>query len=176
MTKSIYTESLIGPEGRVKITDFGIAHAAGQAPVTDPGFVMGTANYLAPERISGSAGTPACDLYALGIVLHECLTGLPPYGGTAAEVMAGHLYLPLPPLPADAPPELGRLVAWLTAKDPVRRLDDANEVAVLAGRLRTKMRHASGSSSVSSSNCLLSRVCLGRSSGGRGALRTAAHW
>ena len=97
---------LISREGHVKVTDFGIAHAAGQVPVTSPGLVMGTTQYMAPERIAGNHGTAASDLYALGIVLHECLTGMPPHDGTAAEVMAAHLYLPLPPLPADVPAEL----------------------------------------------------------------------
>jgi len=127
---------LISSEGRVKVTDFGIAHAAGQVPVTGPGLVMGTTQYMAPERIAGSPGTAASDLYALGIVLHECLTGVPPHDGTAAEVMAAHLYLPLPPLPADVPPELDILVDRLTTKDPAKRISDARELADLAARLR----------------------------------------
>jgi eukaryotic-like serine/threonine-protein kinase len=127
---------LIGPEGQVKITDFGIAYAAGQAPVTGPNLVMGTTQYMAPERISGGPGTPASDLYALGIVLHECLTGVPPYEGTPSDVMAAHLYLPLPPLPANVPPELDDLVARLTAKDPAGRISDARELAALAAGLR----------------------------------------
>jgi serine/threonine-protein kinase len=127
---------LIGPGGQVKVTDFGIAHAAGQAPVTGPGLVMGTAQYLAPERIAGGPATPASDLYALGIVLHECLTGLPPFEGTSADVMAAHLYLPLPPLPASVPAEVGALVDRLAAKDPARRISDAGELADLAARLR----------------------------------------
>jgi len=127
---------LIGPGGRVKVTDFGIAHAAGQAPVTGPGLVMGTAQYLAPERIAGGQGTPASDLYALGIVLHECLTGIPPFEGTSAEVMAAHLYLPPPPLPAGVSAEVDALTDRLTAKDPSRRISDAGELAVLAARLR----------------------------------------
>jgi serine/threonine-protein kinase len=130
---------LISCEGRVKVTDFGIAHAAGQAPVTGPGLVMGTTQYMAPERIAGNPGSAASDLYALGIVLHECLTGVPPHDGTAAEVMAAHLYLPLPPLPADAPPEIDHLVARLTAKDPAKRISDARELADLAARLRDAM-------------------------------------
>ncbi|HEX7164600.1 MAG TPA: protein kinase [Trebonia sp.] len=127
---------LISSEGRVKVTDFGIAHAAGQVPVTGPGLVMGTTQYMAPERIAGNPGTAASDLYALGIVLHECLTGVPPHDGTAAEVMAAHLYLPLPPLPADVPPELDILVDRLTTKDPAKRISDARELADLAARLR----------------------------------------
>jgi hypothetical protein len=128
---------LIGPDGRVKITDFGIAYAAGQTPITAPGLVMGTTQYMAPERIAGGGpGTPSSDLYALGIVLHECLTGLPPYEGTPAEVMAGHLHASLPPLPASVPPELTALVARLTAKDPASRIGDASDLAALAARLR----------------------------------------
>ena len=68
---------LVGADGLVKITDFGIAHAAGSAPITGPGLVMGTTQYLAPERIAGGQATPASDLYALGIPIYECLTGLP---------------------------------------------------------------------------------------------------
>ncbi len=127
---------LIGAEGRVKVTDFGIAHAIGQAPVTTPGLVMGTTQYMAPERIAGGPGTPASDLYALGIVLHECLTGAAPYAGAPADVMAAHLYLPLPALPVGTPPEVGALVAQLTAKDPARRISDAHELAGIASRLR----------------------------------------
>jgi serine/threonine protein kinase len=97
---------------------------------------MGTTQYLAPERIDGGPGTPASDLYALGIVLHECLTGVPPYDGTAAEVMAAHRNVPLPPLPAFVPPELATLVARLTAKDPAARISDAGDLAALAARLR----------------------------------------
>ena len=127
---------LISSEGQVKVTDFGIAHAAGQVPVTGPGLVMGTTQYMAPERIAGNPGTAASDLYALGIVLHECLTGVPPHDGTAAEVMAAHLYLPLPALPANVPPELDVLVDRLTTKDPARRISDARELADVAARLR----------------------------------------
>jgi hypothetical protein len=130
---------LISAEGVVKVTDFGIAHAAGQVPVTSPGLVMGTTQYMAPERIAGNPGTAASDLYALGIVLHECLTGVPPHDGTAAEVMAAHLYMPLPPLPADVPAELDVLVDRLTAKDPAKRISDARELAELAARLRDSM-------------------------------------
>ena len=127
---------LVGADGLVKITDFGIAHAAGSAPITGPGLVMGTTQYMAPERIAGGQATPASDLYALGILIYECLTGLPPYDGGTAEVMAGHLYLPMPPLPAGVPPELGELITRLTAKDPAARLSDAAEVAAIATRLR----------------------------------------
>jgi serine/threonine-protein kinase len=135
---------LIGADGLVKITDFGIAHAAGSAPITGPGLVMGTTQYMAPERIAGGQATPASDLYALGILIYECLTGLPPYDGGTAEVMAGHLYLPMPPLPAGVPPELSELITRLTAKDPAARLSDAAEVAAIATRLRDALAADAG--------------------------------
>jgi serine/threonine-protein kinase len=127
---------LLGVGGEVKITDFGIAYALGSAPVTDPGLVMGTTQYLAPERIAGGSGAPVSDLYSLGIMMHECLTGMPPFEGTPAEVMAAHLYVPLPPLPEGTPPEVEDLIARLTAKDPAERLSDAGELAALAQWVR----------------------------------------
>ena len=130
---------LISRDGHVKVTDFGIAHAAGQVPLTGPGLIMGTTQYMAPERIAGKQGTAASDVYALGIVLHECLTGVPPHDGTPAEVMAAHLYLPLPPLPVGTPPEVEDLVARLTVKDPAQRISDAGELADLAAMLRDSL-------------------------------------
>ena len=66
---------LAGRDGLVKITDFGIAHAAWSAPLTRTGTLIGTPAYLAPERVAGAAATPAGDLYSLGVVAYECLTG-----------------------------------------------------------------------------------------------------
>lgn len=160
---------LLGPDGQIKITDFGIAYAAGQTPVTGPGLVMGTTQYMAPERIGGDPGTPASDLYALGIVLHECLTGVPPYEGTAIEVMAAHLYAPLPPLPANAAPELGTLVARLTAKDPATRISDASDLAALATRLRDAMKSGRPVTDDAPAGAAKGRVGLNRfGRGGRG--------
>src|SRR5260370_17655503 len=69
---------LVGPGGQVKITDFGIAHAAGSAPITRTGTLIGTPAYLAPERVTGGSASPASDLYSLGIFGWECLPGGPP--------------------------------------------------------------------------------------------------
>jgi eukaryotic-like serine/threonine-protein kinase len=130
---------LLCPDGTVKITDFGIAHAAGAAPVTGPGVVMGTTQYLAPERATGGEGTPASDLYSLGIVAYECLTGGPPFSGTTAEVMASHLYQPMPPLPPGVPPELAELLASLTAKDPADRIASADQLATVASQVYAEL-------------------------------------
>jgi eukaryotic-like serine/threonine-protein kinase len=81
---------LFAPGGAVRITDFGIAHAVGSAPVTATGMVMGTPGYLAPERVAGVQAGPASDLYALSIVAYECLAGSPPFSGGALEVAIAH--------------------------------------------------------------------------------------
>jgi eukaryotic-like serine/threonine-protein kinase len=133
---------LLTSDGRVKVTDFGIAHAAGSAPITAPGIVMGTSLYMAPERIAGGPGTPASDLYSLGIVMWECLMGQPPFSGASPDVMAAHLHQALPPLPDWLPPEVCELVARLTAKDPGYRLADAG---LLAARLRSLAPVGAGS-------------------------------
>jgi serine/threonine-protein kinase len=121
---------LLTSGGQVKITDFGIAHAAGSAPITAPGVVMGTSLYMAPERIAGGPGTPASDLYSLGIVMWECLAGRPPFAGSAADVMAAHLHQAMPPLPGWVPGPLRDTVAGMTAKDPGNRVSDAGLLAV----------------------------------------------
>jgi serine/threonine protein kinase len=112
---------LVSRGGQVKITDFGIAHVAGSAPVTRPGMLVGTAAYLAPERAAGAPATPAADLYALGIVTYQCLTGRPPFDGESLAVALAHQEQPLPPLPPWVPSGVAALVADLTAKDPRAR-------------------------------------------------------
>jgi eukaryotic-like serine/threonine-protein kinase len=127
---------VIGPGGQVKITDFGIAHAAGSVQLTPTGMVLGTPAYLAPEQFTGDRASPASDLYALGVVGYECLTGTRPFGGEPIEVAAAHRDRPLPPLPATVPAAAAALVAELAAKDPAARPRDAAAVATRASQLR----------------------------------------
>ena len=127
---------LIGPGGQVKITDFGIAHAAGSAPITRTGTLIGTPAYLAPERVTGGSASPASDLYSLGIVAWECLTGAAPFTGQEMDVALAHRDLPLPPLPPGVPAPVATLVAELAAKDPAARPATAGDVARRAGQLR----------------------------------------
>jgi serine/threonine-protein kinase len=127
---------LLTPSGIVKITDFGTAHTIGSAAVTASGELIGTPGYLAPERAEGEQVTPASDLYSLGMVAYECLAGDPPFTGTALEVALAHRDRPLPPLPPSVGADVCAFVTRLTAKDPVRRMGDAAEVAVWAGLLR----------------------------------------
>jgi eukaryotic-like serine/threonine-protein kinase len=133
---------LLSPGGTVKITDFGIAHAVGSAPVTVTGMLIGTPCYMAPERVAGAQATSASDLYALGVVAYECLAGAPPFSGVPLEVALAHRERPLPPLPLSVPAEVGALVMQLTAKDAVWRPGSAAEVARRAAALRDGLRPA----------------------------------
>jgi eukaryotic-like serine/threonine-protein kinase len=129
---------VIGPSGQVKITDFGIAHAAGSVPLTRVGTVIGTPAYLAPERGAGGTATSASDVYSLGIVGYECLTGEPPFAGLPIEVSAAHQHRPLPPLPPEVPATAAGLIGALTAKDPAAR-PSAGQAAAQASQLRAAL-------------------------------------
>ncbi len=131
---------LLASDGTVKITDFGISRVIGSVPVTVTGVVMGTAGYLAPERIAGAPAGPASDLYALGIVAYECLAGAPPFTGKPLEMACAHRDRPVPPLPASVPAGVTALAMQLVAKDPTWRPGSAAEVAQRAGRLREDLR------------------------------------
>jgi hypothetical protein len=122
----------------VKITNFGISRAMGDEPVTAVGLLAGASAYLSPERVTGSSGTAASDLYSLGIVGYECLAGSAPYSGTELEVALAHQHSPLPPLPADVPEAVVTLIRELTAKDPARR-PGAGQVAARARELRDSL-------------------------------------
>lgn len=131
---------LLSGAGVVKITDFGISYAAGSAPMTRTGMIVGTPSYLAPERTSGAQATQASDIYSLGVVAYECLTGAPPFAGTAIEVAVAHRDRALPPLPASVPAAVAGFVAGLTVKDPAARPASAAQVAASAARLRDQLR------------------------------------
>ena len=127
---------LLAPGGTVKITDFGIASAAGSASLTLAGTLPGTPGYLAPERAAGAPATAASDLYSLGVVAWECLAGAPPFTGTPLEIALAHADRVMPPLPAAIPGGVADLVAELTAKDPAARPASAASVAARADQLR----------------------------------------
>jgi serine/threonine-protein kinase len=128
---------LVSRDGHVKITDFGIAQAPGSARVTRTGMLVGTAAYLAPERASGGPATPASDLYSLGVVAYECLTGQAPFGGEPLAVALAHIQQAMPPLPPSVPAAVAALVTDLTAKDPAARPPSAGDVCDRAERWRT---------------------------------------
>jgi len=128
---------MVGRDDHVKITDFGIAQVAGTARLTRTGTLVGTAAYLAPERADGGRATPASDLYSLGVVAYECLTGQAPFGGESLAVALAHLQQAIPPLPPSVPAAVAALVTELTAKDPAARPPSAGDVSDRAERLRT---------------------------------------
>ena len=133
---------LLSSTGLVKITDFGISHALGSAPITSTGMIIGTAGYLAPERTAGAQATASGDLYALGMVGYECLAGRPPFSGTPIEQALAQREQPLPPLPATVPGDVAALIAQLAAKDPAGRPDSAAGVARQARELRNGLAGA----------------------------------
>ncbi|MFD7734491.1 serine/threonine-protein kinase [Kitasatospora phosalacinea] len=120
------------PNGRLKVLDFGIAKYA-ESLTDSHSRVMGTTAYMPPERFHGRSGDQRGDLYSLGCVLFEFLTGRPPFGtGAPAALMLRHLTEPArpagPETPGPVPPELDRLVLDLLAKEPEDRPASAAEV------------------------------------------------
>ena len=135
---------LIADDGQVKVTDFGIAHSARTENLTSTGALIGTMGYLAPERVSGGSATVASDLYALGIVGYECLTGQPPFRGEPLQVALAHRDQDLPEFPPwclrePGGAELAALIADLTAKDPAARPATAAEVAARSRRIQDRL-------------------------------------
>ena len=99
---------LLGSDGTVKITDFGIAWSRSSDPLTGTGEVMGTAQYLSPEQAKGAMAGPASDVYALGMVAYECLAGRRPFDGASpVQVALMHANETPEPLPADVPGACG---------------------------------------------------------------------
>lgn len=123
---------LIDPTGRAAITDFGVARSLGGGGPTLPGVVVGTLDYLSPEQARGGTVDGRSDLYALGILLFEMLTGRLPFaGGSEAEVLVQRLAgaaQDLATVGVEVPAPLAAVVRRLLQRDPARRYQTAREV------------------------------------------------
>ncbi|MEY2453092.1 MAG: eukaryotic-like serine/threonine-protein kinase [Acidimicrobiaceae bacterium] len=121
---------LFDRDGNVHLTDFGIARLTDVTAITATGFVIGTAAYLAPEQVSGDGATPASDMYALGLVLLEALTGERAYEGSPSEAALARLHRQ-PEIPPTTTGALGALLGAMTAADPALRPSAAAVAEVL---------------------------------------------
>src|SRR4051794_25559610 len=130
---------IVGRDRRLKVTDFGIARA-GASQMTEVGSIIGTAQYLSPEQARGQQVRPPADLYSLGVVLYEMLTGRVPFDGDSAVAIAmKHVSEnPRPPreLNPSIPPALEQVVLRALAKDPALRYQSADEMAADLERVR----------------------------------------
>ncbi|HEU4656749.1 MAG TPA: Stk1 family PASTA domain-containing Ser/Thr kinase, partial [Capillimicrobium sp.] len=133
---------IVDAEGRAKVTDFGIARA-GASDMTQTGSIMGTAQYLSPEQAQGLPVTPASDLYSIGIVLYEMLTGRLPFDGESAVTIALKQVNEAPPPPSRLnpaiTPELEEVVLRALAKDPAQRFPDADAFILALDRARASL-------------------------------------
>lgn len=134
---------LIASDGTIKVTDFGIAKAlsSSEATLTTPGTVVGTAAYVAPEQLEDATVDARADVYALGVVLHECLTGRPAFSGDTPTATAAmrltHDLLPPRQLRADVPRLLNDVIVRATRRDRLDRYRDGAAMAAALAPLLT---------------------------------------
>jgi serine/threonine-protein kinase len=135
---------IVDEEDRAKVTDFGIARAAGASDMTQTGSIMGTAQYLSPEQAQGHAVSEPSDLYSVGIMLYELLTGRVPFDGESAVTIAlKHVNeRPVPPsmINPAVTPELEAVVMRALEKDPLRRYPDADAFIAALEHARATLR------------------------------------
>jgi beta-lactam-binding protein with PASTA domain/predicted Ser/Thr protein kinase len=121
---------LIDDEGRARVADFGIARGGENSDITATGSVMGTAQYLSPEQAQGKPTTPRSDIYSIGVILYEALTGRVPFEGDSAVAVALKQVSEAPRRPSainpSVPPALDAVVMRALAKDPDARFKDAD--------------------------------------------------
>src|SRR5437899_10785966 len=138
---------LVSPNGQVKVADFGIARAFGagaEENLTQAGSVMGTATYFSPEQAQGLALDPRSDLYSLGVVLYEMITGRAPFTGDSPVSIAYKHVQEQPPRPRqvnpDVPADLEAITGRLLAKNPATRYPSAEDLRADLRRFRDGQR------------------------------------
>jgi serine/threonine-protein kinase len=134
---------LVRPNGTLVLTDFGIARSALVGQLTVAGSVLGTASYISPEQASGAVATAASDVYALGVVAYQCLSGHRPFdGATPIEIAMKHVRDTPRPLPSDIPPAVRAIVDRALAKDPAARWPTASAMATVARQAAASLTSA----------------------------------
>ncbi len=122
---------LVTPQEFAYLTDFGIAHETGESHLTSTGTAIGSFKYMAPERFSDDEVDGRADVYSLGCVLFECLTGRPPFpGGDLSKLMRAHVLTPPPELPSELglPPAVSAVLHRAMAKNPADRQPTAGRL------------------------------------------------
>ena len=123
---------IVSKNGNIKVTDFGIAMALNSTQLTQTNSVMGSVHYLPPEQASGKGSTTKSDIYSMGIIFYELLTGKLPFkGDNAVEIALKHMRDPLPNLREDnpnIPQSIENIILKATAKNPKNRYDDARSM------------------------------------------------
>ncbi len=133
---------IVDDSDHAKVTDFGIARA-GASDMTETGSIMGTAQYLSPEQAQGHAVSAASDLYSIGVVLYEMVTGRVPFDGESAVTIAlKHVSEPPPPprtLNPNIPPELEQVILWALNKNPADRPVDAEQFIEVLEQVKSQI-------------------------------------
>jgi len=134
---------MLSADGQVKIMDFGLAHLGGRTKITKTGVVLGTPSYMAPEQLRGEQTDRRADIWSFGVVLHEMITGQPPFEGETEETLSYAILHNEPEsltaLRSGVPVELDRVVAKLLAKDPDERYQHLDEALVDLRTLRKRL-------------------------------------
>ena len=165
---------VMNEDGRLKVTDFGIARAGNAQQMTEVGSIVGTAQYLSPEQARGHAVGPQSDLYSMGIVLYEMLTGeLPFTGGSAVEIAMKQVSDTPPPLHEQnrlVSPAMEQVVMRALAKDPALRYSSAR---AMADELRRVGRGGAASSETVQATRVISAAEAARAESATSVLRPA---
>jgi serine/threonine-protein kinase len=132
----------ITEKGEVKLTDFGIAYVPGKSPLTQPGIAIGTPEYMAPEQIRGEKATPRSDIFSLGVVVYEMLTGRRPFGEDGDEEVIASVLSKKPKGPRksnrEVPRKLHRLTMKCLEKKPEKRFQAMEDLKISLERFLPK--------------------------------------
>ena len=149
---------------RVRIMDFGLARGAAESKITKTGTIAGTLSYMSPEQVAAGGIDHRTDIYSLGTVLYECLTGEPPFSGELQSILYRIVHeIPQSPraMGADINPDLEEVILSCIAKEPGRRPQSASEVADSLRRAQTLVHQSDlGKSVVMTKTMMMPRVAL----------------